>query len=238
MSERNKIILMYVVVFLISVSVIATSLWIRNERKKRDAARLFVDVYAPQVEDFGTLETDLEATNQDDETVRLSDLKGKVWIATNFFANCPYCLRTSEEDLKKLYDEFGNEPDFHIVSITVNPADDTVEQLRAYADAMGARTSNWWFLRGPKEEIHDYIEKEMKFLAVEENPGTAEPFSHDRGLQVYGRNWNRVKKRDLHWAREEGGEGRHQEYFEELRASIRKALAAKTEAPAGEGETQ
>ncbi len=226
MTDRVKIVGIYVVVAILSAGVIGVSMWIREARKRAFPEPLYVDYGKETAEDFGSLEKDLLLTNQDGEEVRLSDLKDKVWVATNFFAACPNCLATSSDDLKRLYEEFGSNPDFHIVSITINPEEDTVSQLKAYADALNADSRNWWFLRGPVEQVWEYVETEMKFLKVMKNPPeSVDRFSHDRGLQVYARDWKRVKKRDLHYARAQG-EAAHRAYFEEVRATITDSLVA------------
>jgi cytochrome oxidase Cu insertion factor (SCO1/SenC/PrrC family) len=215
------------VVGVLSAGVLGTSLWIRGLRQKTFQPEEFVEVGKEVAEDFGSIENDLELVNQDGETVALSELKEKVWVATNFFAACPNCLATSSQDLKKLYEEFRGNPDFHVVSITVNPAEDTVEKLKMYADALEADTRNWWFLRGPAEAVHEYVEKEMKFMKVFKNPPEAsQAYSHDYGIQVYARDWKRVKKRDLHYARAQS-EVAHDAFYEEVREAIEKSLAAK-----------
>jgi protein SCO1/2 len=58
-----------------------------------------------------------------------------------------------------------------VVSITVDPAVDTPERLRAYAQNYGAG-KNWWFLTGPLPEIYRIAREGFK-LAVEENPPEA-----------------------------------------------------------------
>ena len=112
-----------------------------------------------------------------------------------------------------------------MVSISINPKDD-VKVLKRYAKALNAETKNWWFLTGPSELVHNYVEKEMKFMMVEPNDDSAlQPFFHDYGLQVFGRDWKRKWKRDLHYARQQG-EVEHEAAYQDVRATIIKSLAA------------
>ncbi len=237
MSERLKIVLMYVGVAIIGVAVISTSMWIRNARKAQAEQRsqLFVDVGREEATVFHTLQSDLVATNQDGKQVRLSDLSDKVWVATQFFANCPKCLTTASDDLRRLYSEFGDNPDFHMVSITVNPEGDTVENLREYAEAVGADSDNWWFLTGDRQELWDYMEHEMKFMRVveHEDAHASARFSHDLGTEIYRPGLEMVKKRDLFYARTQG-EAQHRAWFEEVRTTIQQALADKKAIPVEE----
>ena len=225
MSDKAKIILIYVVVVLVSAGVIGTSMWIRGNRK---AAFQSVGVERPEV--LMTLEEDLTATNQEGKQVSLSALKGKVWIGTEFFASCPQCAKRNYNDLLKLYAEFKDDPNFHMVCITVDPDTDGVEELQAYAEALEVDTANWWFLTGPKEEIHGYLRHQMKFMDIRER---VDPdaialegrFAHDLGIEVFRPGWELVDKADLAWAAQEGEEV-HAEMFENVRARIAKELQA------------
>ena len=53
---------------------------------------------------------------------------------------------------------FGN-PNFGIVSITINPENDTPEVLKEHANKLGVKSSNWHFLTGDKTKIFDLANK-------------------------------------------------------------------------------
>ncbi|MBP36775.1 MAG: SCO family protein [Roseibacillus sp.] len=224
MTDRGKIITIYAVVAILSVSVLATSFWIRESRKRRFSP-IADGIGGDLVEDFGSLENDITLTNQDGEEVKLSDLKDKVWVASNFFATCPYCLETASQDLKGLYQEFSPDSNFHVVSISIDPENDKLQQLKDYARVMGAESRNWWFLRGEEKTVHEYLEREMGFMKVVKNkvPPAKDRFSHDRALLVFD-GWKCVKKRDLQFARRQGAQVRDR-YFQNVREIIMKSLA-------------
>ncbi len=227
MTERAKIISIYVAVAILSAGVLGISFWLRGVRDRKFVP--IVDVGGEVAEDFGSLEKDLTLTNQEGKEVSLSQLKGKVWVATNFFANCPNCLLTAYEDLQDLYKEFGGNPNFHVVSISIDPENDKLEQLKQYAEKMGARSSNWWFLRGETGPVYQYLEEEMGFMKVVKNdvPPATTPFSHDRALLVFD-GWKCIKKRDLQFARTRG-ENVRDHYFQDVRKSILRSLATPPE---------
>ena len=83
MTDRGKIITIYTVVGILSVGVLATSFWIRGSRKSRFVSPIADKIGGDVVEDFGSLENDITLTNQDGEEVKLSELKDKVWVASN-----------------------------------------------------------------------------------------------------------------------------------------------------------
>lgn len=224
MSDKAKIVMVYASVVLVAVVVIGSSMWIR---KSREAA--FQSVGAERPEVLMTLEEDLVATNQDGREVRLSELRDKVWVALEFFASCPQCAKRNYTDLLKIYAEFKGDPNFHMVCITVDPETDGVEELQAYAEALEADSGDWWFLTGPKEELHRYLTEEMKFLDVRER---VDPeaialegrYAHDLGLELFRPGWEMVDKADLAWAMQQSPE-RHAELYEEFRARIASELA-------------
>ena len=81
-----------------------------------------------------------------------ASLRGKVWLASVFFANCPGpCFRENQalaDILKNIPD-----PDFTVVSVTCDPDNDTPESLRRYADRFEADPDRWKFLTGDMATI-------------------------------------------------------------------------------------
>jgi cytochrome oxidase Cu insertion factor (SCO1/SenC/PrrC family) len=65
-----------------------------------------------------------------------------------------------------------------LLSITVDPANDTPKALAAYAAERGASPDRWLFLTGDKQALHDLCIKGFK-LPLDETAGTAaEPIGH------------------------------------------------------------
>ncbi|MDG2183883.1 MAG: SCO family protein [Mariniblastus sp.] len=75
------------------------------------------------------------------------DLTGEVWIANFFFSNCPGVCKAQNQYLRNLQKRLGDECP-RLVSITTDPARDTVEHLREFADTLEADPENWLFLTG------------------------------------------------------------------------------------------
>jgi len=60
-----------------------------------------------------------------------------------------------EDNLKtQIYENFKSEPDFVLLSHTVNPETDSVPRLRHYADSLGADPVHWLFLTGTKDALY------------------------------------------------------------------------------------
>lgn len=237
MSDKKKIILMYSGIAIFGILLIATFNWMRVAQEERELrimeARVATDVGKAAKERMVRLENDLVATNQDGETVRISDLKDKVWIATEFFAACPNCAARNGDHLLKFYNKFKDRPDFHVVCVSIDPETDQPERLREYAAALNVDSSNWWFLTGSREEIHRYMEEEMRFLGVRERVDPIEieaqgKYAHDMGVAVFGKGLVMLEKKDLFYAREQSQE--MYDHFEgQLMEALEKGFAAKSD---------
>lgn len=110
---------------------------------------------------------DLTLTNQLGQQVSLNkDLRGKILVIDFIFTTCPtVCPRLSAHmnELQKAY--LKKNPDLvQFISISVDPARDSVPALRAYADRYGADHDRWWFLTGNQDSIFDYAKNELGLL--------------------------------------------------------------------------
>lgn len=91
---------------------------------------------------------------QDGERITDRNLDGKVYVSEFFFTTCPGICPKMNTNMKKIYDRLKNEPDFMILSHTVDPTNDTVARLKVYADSLGADIKNWWFVTGTKDSLY------------------------------------------------------------------------------------
>jgi len=92
-------------------------------------------------------------TERSGRRVGRDDLRGHVAVVDFIYTDCTETCPTQSLQFAQLQRQFADAPDLRLVSITVDPAHDTPEVLRAYADRYGA-TDRWWFLTGDKPAIH------------------------------------------------------------------------------------
>jgi len=135
------------------------------------------------------LETDLNAINRTGEKVSLGQMRGKVFVAGYQYTDCPAGCLGLASVMKSLEEEFGDDPKFRLVSISVNPAGDTPEKMNAWVKEKGVDSADWWFLTGDPGEISNYMISKFKFYATEEvtDPALAAaqgPFAHDQRLVI------------------------------------------------------
>lgn len=84
-----------------------------------------------------------------------SNLEGKVYLANFFFSRCPSVCPPMQFNMRRLQERFTEYPDVSFVSFSVDPEYDTPEQLRSYAEELGADLGNWHFLTGSRDEIYN-----------------------------------------------------------------------------------
>lgn len=225
MNQRRKIVLLYGFVAVFSVAFLALAIYIGRQVPAQEEPE-FSNVAAPKARTFFPIKADFSGVNQAGQPVKLSDLKGKVWIIAEFFAVCPHCAVRNGQELKTIYDEFKDHPDFHMVCVSVDPTTDTPERLVDYSKALGADAADWWFMSHPNEkETHEYLEKELGFFAIRErtDPADAESngrFAHDMGIMLVDREWNVVGKWPLADARSEEGRKQDPELYERLKKEL------------------
>ncbi|MBE0569756.1 MAG: SCO family protein [Deltaproteobacteria bacterium] len=110
--------------------------------------------------------TDTKLLDQEGREVRFytDAMKGKIvlfsFIYTNCTDVCPILMHNLTDVSEALGDRFGKEVFF--VSISVDPEDDTPEELRRYAERYRARPG-WTFLTGPKKDVDAVIRKFGEF---------------------------------------------------------------------------
>jgi len=95
--------------------------------------------------------------DQDGKPFTDRDLAGKIWVAQFFFAQCPGPCPAVSHQLAVLQPMLAQTSDVRLVSISIDPANDTPAALRAYAKDAGADTRRWIFLTGTPEAITQLV---------------------------------------------------------------------------------
>ena len=138
-----------------------------------------------------------ELTNQVGKQISDKDYLGKVHVIEFFFSTCPTICPKMNQNMLKIQDEFLNEKDFGIVSITINPDYDTPEVLKEHADVLGVKHPNWNFLTGDKAYIFDLANKGFNMYAGE-NKKAMGGFEHSGMFALVDKEGNIRCRTDQH----------------------------------------
>src|SRR5580658_9466830 len=93
-------------------------------------------------------------TDQNGKTITQKDVSGKVYVAEYFFTTCRGICPKMNSNMKEIYAAFKDEPDFRILSHTVDPGTDSVARMKQYADSIQADSRTWLFLTGDKDSLY------------------------------------------------------------------------------------
>jgi protein SCO1/2 len=91
---------------------------------------------------------------QDSAIVTLKDVNKRVYVVEYFFTTCKGICPKMNKNMKLVHEKFKADSNFLILSHTVNPENDSVPVLSAYAATFGADPHSWWFLTGTKEALY------------------------------------------------------------------------------------
>ncbi|HWL51838.1 MAG TPA: SCO family protein [Chthoniobacteraceae bacterium] len=106
------------------------------------------------------------------QQVTLDSMRGKVWIADFVFTNCPDICPLLNSRIVGIQKELlASGENVAIVSFSVDPANDTPEVLRGYADHLGA-DPRWLFMTGDKAQLQK-IAMEGFLMAFSNEEGMA-----------------------------------------------------------------
>jgi protein SCO1/2 len=92
--------------------------------------------------------------NQEGKIITDKDVAGDVYVVEYFFTTCKGICPKLNVNMKKVAEDFAGEPNFRILSFTVDPGTDSVARMKHYADSLGADPKRWWFLTGRKDSLY------------------------------------------------------------------------------------
>lgn len=115
--------------------------------------------------------------NQNNDTITNQSYTGKVYVVEFFFTTCPSICPVMNQNMKVIQNEFLNEGNFGIASITINPEYDSPEVLKEYAIKYEVTSPNWHFLTGNHNEIYTLANEGFN-LYVGEAPEVEGGFEH------------------------------------------------------------
>jgi protein SCO1/2 len=110
-----------------------------------------------------------ELLNQDNVKISNETYKGKVYVLEFFFSTCPSICPKMNQSMLQIEKTFFGNPNFGIVSITIDPEHDTAAVLKAHRELLGVKSSNWNFLTGDKTYIFDLSNKGFNLYAGQNN---------------------------------------------------------------------
>ena len=129
---------------------------------------------------------DFSLTERDGRTVTRADLLGSVWVADFIFTRCAGPCPLLSARMRSLQLELEADAGVKLVSIMLDPENDTPAALVHYAKRFQADPDRWWFLTGDNEkEVHSLVGRGFLQSVVPETDAT--PLLHSTYFVVVDR---------------------------------------------------
>lgn len=110
---------------------------------------------------------DFSLLNQNGHKITEEDYNNKIYVADFFFTTCPTICPIMTENMGYLQNKLIDNPEILLVSFSVTPEIDSVQQLKKYALEKNVIDSKWNLLTGDKKEIYDLARK--SYLVAKNN---------------------------------------------------------------------
>lgn len=120
---------------------------------------------------------DFKLVNQNGRTITQEDYKNKIYVADFFFTRCLSICPIMTNNMVKIQDQFIDDKDIMLLSISVTPTIDSIPILRKYATDKGVIDSKWNVTTGNKKHIYELARKSY-FAVVEKGDGGLQDFIH------------------------------------------------------------
>ena len=107
---------------------------------------------------------DFKLVNQNGKTITQNDYRDKIYVADFFFTTCQTICPIMTDHMAQVQKEIIYDNDIMLLSHSVTPKIDSVEQLKRYAIKKGVDDSKWNLVTGDKKQIYELARK--SYLAV------------------------------------------------------------------------
>ncbi len=128
-----------------------------------------------------------ELVDQNSQKFGNKNLHGKVYLVEFFYSTCPTICPVMNGNMKYIQKVIDH-PDFEIVSISIDPKNDTPETLRRHAKMLGADSRTWHFLTGNRSYIGNLADQFN--IYVGDNEDESESLNHSGMIALVDKNGN------------------------------------------------
>lgn len=115
--------------------------------------------------------------NQDSTYITNDNFKGKVYIADFFFTSCTSICPIMHRNMKKIFEDFKDNPDLMFLSHTIDFKYDTPAVLKKYAQKLGVDGPKWQFAYGAKDTVYTLATKSY-LVSVEQDDNDKQGYVH------------------------------------------------------------
>lgn len=122
---------------------------------------------------------------QNNDTIQLVDLKGKVLVVVMIYTSCQVACPRLVADMRNIESQMPKDKlnDLNFVLVSIDPAVDTPARLKAFAIENKMDAPHWTFLQGTPSSVQEFA----NVLAVKYKQIAPMNFSHSNIISVFNR---------------------------------------------------
>ena len=120
---------------------------------------------------------DFSFIDQNGNTVTETTVKNKIYVVDFFFTSCPSICPIMTNNMLLIQEEFIQNNNIMLLSMSVTPEIDNVEVLKKYAIEKGVIDSKWNITTGSKKHIYELARKSY-FAVLDQGDGGLQDFIH------------------------------------------------------------
>jgi protein SCO1/2 len=120
---------------------------------------------------------DFNLINQNGNVITSKDYENKIYVVDFFFTRCPSICPIMTDNMKLVQDEYIDDNNIMLLSLSVTPDIDNVEVLKNYAIEKGINDLKWNITTGSKKHIYELARKSY-FAVVDQGDGGLQDFIH------------------------------------------------------------
>ena len=128
-------------------------------------------------------------TDQENQIVNSASFANKIYIADFIFLSCSTICPLMNTEMLKVYTEFEKDDRVIFLSHTIDPANDSIQKLKAFADNLNISASKWHFVTGNKDSIYKIAERDY-FTTAYPDSLDKDGLMHGGGLLLVDKNKN------------------------------------------------
>ena len=129
---------------------------------------------------------DFKLVNQNGDTITQEDYKNKIYVADFFFTTCQSICPIMTDEMYRIQEEIINDEEVMLLSHSVTPEIDSVEQLNKYARQKGVNDDKWNLVTGDRKQIYDLARK--SYLVVKDDGSEQYGMIHTENFALIDKN--------------------------------------------------
>lgn len=126
-------------------------------------------------------------TDQDGNAISNHTFDNNIYVADFIFLSCPTICPKMTNAMQEVYLAYATDERVAFLSHSIDPENDTIQRLKAYANKLGVTANRWHFVRGNQDSILSLSEHSYFSTAY---PDSTSPggFTHSGGLLLVDKN--------------------------------------------------